>query len=70
MARYEYRSRLVTAYDGEGNVIERVCNLWAHEGFFVFSVVCPNPSNYHTYQLTSRCDNEAGVTPAMFKDMP
>jgi hypothetical protein len=31
--------------------IERTCNEWAAEGFEVFSVVCPQPSNYDRVSL-------------------
>lgn len=57
MSHPEYRSRRVTLNESDGwgkpDAIERTCNEWAAEGFEVFSVVCPQPSNYHTFRLTA-----------------
>ena len=72
MARYEYRSRDVRECDNEFlgcyRAVEKTCNAWAAEGFVVFSVICPNPSNYSVFRLTARRDLEQGVTPKMFQE--
>lgn len=74
MARYEFRSKLVTVNDSDkkvGNLwvkcdaVEDTCNEWAEDGFIVFSVVCPQPSNYYTYRLTAKRDKEEPVTHTM-----
>jgi hypothetical protein len=57
----EFRSKMVTvtanaAFEGKSDTIERTCNEWAKEGWEVFSIVCPQPSNYSTYRLTAKRD--------------
>jgi hypothetical protein len=53
---YEFRSRIVQAERdwGSDDAIEKACNEWAKEGWEVFSVVVPQPSNWTTYRLTAR----------------
>lgn len=51
----EFRSKIVQT-DGDWDSpdkIEKTCNEWAKEGFEVFSVICPQPSNYTKYRLTA-----------------
>jgi hypothetical protein len=54
---YEYRSRNVTetssSWSGDKSV-EKTCNEWAQEGWEVFSVIVPQPSNHSTFRLTAR----------------
>ena len=57
MKSVEYRSRLVTFLNeghSDEDKIEKTCNAWLAEGFEVFSIIVPNPSNYSTYRLTAR----------------
>jgi hypothetical protein len=50
----EYRSRTVSVHKDWGvDELETTCNEWAKEGFEVFSVICPQPSNYHTFRITA-----------------
>jgi hypothetical protein len=60
---YEFRSQKVNIEDWHTeDIIQKTCNEWAAEGFIVFSIVCPQPSNYHTFRLTAKrrlvTDNE------------
>jgi len=60
----EFRSKMVTVSNAGGwdgseylpDTIEKTCNEWAKEGWEVFSVVCPHPSNSSTYRLTAKRD--------------
>jgi hypothetical protein len=53
---FEFRSRKVTVNDEwqKPDLVEQTCNEWAAEGFEVFSVICPQPSNYNTFRLTAK----------------
>lgn len=62
--RYEYKSRMLNTC-GSSSMIENECNKWAKEGWEVFSVICPNPSNYDDYRLTARRNKETDWTPGM-----
>ena len=64
MREYEFKSgevhnsRNEVHIEGRGWVtidkIEETCNAWAEDGWEVFSIVCPNPSNYSTFRLTAK----------------
>ena len=62
MKSVEYRSRLVTLRTEYEDKIEKTCNEWLAEGFEVFSIVVPNPSNYSTYRLTARRIPQGSLT--------
>lgn len=68
MDHYEYRSRMVTNVEWQDDIIERTCNEWAKEGWEIFSLVCPQPSNYLTYRITARRSKEADYTPALVEE--
>jgi hypothetical protein len=59
----EFRSQIVTVNENDqysndklGDTIQRTCNAWAKEGWEVFSVIVPQPSNWSTYRLTAKRD--------------
>ena len=54
MIKYEYRSRRIENDDWDKENLEKTCNDWADEGWEVFSILCPNPRNYSTFQVTAR----------------
>jgi hypothetical protein len=58
MTRYEYKSKLVTVshdvWGHKADELEQACNTWAQEGWEVFSIICPQPSNWFTYRVTAR----------------
>jgi hypothetical protein len=54
---YEFRSRIVVNnVDSwtQPDKIQQACNEWAQDGWEVFSIVVPQPSNYLTYRLTAK----------------
>jgi hypothetical protein len=52
---YEFKSHMVTVNrDWGSDELEETCNEWAKEGWEVFSVVCPQPSNWSRYRLTAK----------------